>query len=182
MIDNHLLEVQAALRNNGILISFSGWLSQQLIEEYGQAIKMYLEAENRPKNEIYHIFSIFIEQTQNIKNYCLRKSGSPACDRIAQSSIVTIGKNASGSYICSGNLIENEDAAGLIARIESIVKLDKDELRRLYKEKLKLELPDHAGGAGLGFIDMARKATQPLEFSATKVDEHLSFFALKAVV
>lgn len=182
MIGNHLSEVRDMLRNNGILISFSGWLSQQLIVEYGEAVKMYLEAENRSKNEIVHIFSIFIEQTQNIKNYCSNKSASPACDRIAQSSIVTIGKNADGSYICSGNLIENEDVSGLIARIESVVKLDKDGLKQLYKEKLRQSLPDHASGAGLGFIDMARKATLPLEYSATKVDDQLSFFTLKAVV
>lgn len=182
MIDNHLLEVQTLLRNNGILISFSGWLSQQLIEEYGEAIRKYLVAENKPKNEISHIFSIYIEQTQNINNYCATKSVLPVCDRISQSSIVTIGKTEQGTYICSGNLVENDDLNSLIARVESVVKLDKDGLKRAYKEQLKKELPDGANGAGVGLIDMARKATMPLEYSVTKVDELLSFFILKAVV
>lgn len=180
MIDNQLLEVQALLRKNGILISFSGRLSQQLIEEYGEAVKSYLETENRPKNEIFHIFSIFIEQTQNIKNYCTVKSQSEDFERIAQSSVVTIGKDGQGSFICSGNLVHDADLPTLTADIEAIVKLDKDGLKKLYKEKLRQSAPENGGGVGL--IDMARKATVPLQFSVTKMDGNLSFFTLKAVV
>ncbi|MBW5449370.1 hypothetical protein GE107_25415 [Cohnella sp. CFH 77786] len=182
MIDNPLWKLQTILRNDGILITFSGRLSQHLIEEYGEAVKRYLEMENRPKNEITLIFSIFIELTQNIKNYCTCKSSSPAALRISDSSIVTIGKNGQGSYVGSGNLVENEDAEGLVARVEQIVKLDKDGLKQLYKEKLRQERPEGEIGAGIGLIDMARKATLPLDYSVTKIDEQLSFFTLKAVV
>ncbi|MDF2816038.1 MAG: hypothetical protein K0Q81_2238, partial [Paenibacillus sp.] len=41
--------------------------------------------------------------------------------------------------------------------------------------------PDHVG-AGLGLIDMARKATVPLEYSIIAQDDSLSFFTLKAIV
>jgi regulator of sigma D len=68
-MNSTLLDVQNKLRQSGILICFSGRLSQGLIEEYGEAVKKYLETEDRPMNEIFNVFSIFIEQTQNIKNY-----------------------------------------------------------------------------------------------------------------
>lgn len=182
MTDNHLLEVQAILRNNGILITFSGRLSQQLIEEYGEAVKTYLENEDQTKQEIVHTFSIFIEQTQNIKNYCANRTDSPVKDRIAQSSIVTIGKNDKGNFICSGNLVEEADLPQLIARIEEILKLDKDELKKLYKTRLRQSNAEDPSGAGIGLIDMARKASLPLEYSVTPQDGGLSFFTLKAVV
>lgn len=184
MNDNHLLEVQSLLRKNGILITFSGRLSQQLIEEYGEAVKTYLENEHQSTKEIIHTFSIFIEQTQNIKNYCANRRESAAKDRIAQSSVVSIGMNDKGNFICSGNLVENADIPELTARIDAILQLNKDELKKLYKDRLRQGLSDNPAeaGAGVGLIDMARKATLPLEYSVTPQDEGLSFFTLKAVV
>jgi hypothetical protein len=168
------------LRDKGILISFAGRLSQSLIEEYGAAVKSYLENEERPQNEVYHIFSIFIEQTQNIKNYCSLKQESPFGETIAQSCIVTIGKSDNGHFICSGNMVANADLAKLTARIDPLVSLDKAGLKQLYKEKLR-----EASGpesAGLGLIDIARKARGPLIYSITELDANLSFFTLKAIV
>jgi len=182
-MNNQLLEVQHLLHSQGILISFSGRLSQALIVEYGEAVKKYLETDNLPQNEVFNIFSVFIEQTQNINNYCASQSENPHCDRISQSSIVTIGKTEAGNYVCSGNIVENEDIDKLTAYIESIVKLDKQGLKELYKAKLKQDLPPGGTvGAGLGLLEMARKATLPLQYSTVVLDSSLSFFTLKAIV
>lgn len=177
-----LLQVQNTLRQNGIMICFSGRLSQGLIEEYGQAVKTYLETEDRPKNQIFNVFSIFIEQTQNIKNYCAGKKGTDEFDRIVQSAIVTIGKEENGYSISSGNLVANEDIPRLTAAVDLLTGLDKDGLKQLYKEKLREELPPGSSSAGLGLVDIARKSSMPLEYSVTAVEDSLSFFTLKAIV
>jgi hypothetical protein len=183
MINNNpLLEVQSLLSKHGILISFSGKLTQGLIEEYGEAVKTYLELEDRPQNVIFHVFSIFIEQTQNIKNYCNSMKHSALYEQISQSSIVTIGKTEIGSYTFCGNLVAKEHIDPLVARIEQLSAMDKTGLKKLYKEILKMDLPPDAQSAGLGLVDMARKATRPLEYTVTPVNEQLSFFTLKAVV
>lgn len=175
-------ELQSLLQREGILISFSGKLSQGLIEEYGQAVKTYMEVEERPHNEVYNVFSIFIEQTQNIKNYCTRKQDSMHYDRISQSCIVTIGRSEEGYYIWAGNVVERSDLGPIVGRLDEMAGLDKDGLKKLYKDTLKRELPPDAAGAGLGLIDMARKAKRPLEFSVSDIDADLSFITLKAVV
>jgi uncharacterized protein YqgQ len=181
LLGNKLYEVQNVLRENGILISFSGKLSQALIEEYGEAVKKYLETEERPKSEVFNVFSVFIEQTQNIKNYVGSKEGSSSFERIASSSIVTIGKTEDGHFICSGNMVETRDLDKLLEKIDRLARLDKTELKKLYKEVMMSEQPEQ-GGAGLGIIEMARKSSKPLEYSLTKLDESLTFFTLKAVV
>lgn len=175
-------ELQQLLQREGILISFSGKLSQGLIEEYGQAVKTYMEIEERPHDEVYNVFSIFIEQTQNIKNYCTRKRDSERYEQISQSCIVTIGRNEEGYYIWAGNVVEREDLAPIVSRLNEMSGLDKAGLKKLYKESLRRELPEGAGSAGLGLIDMARKANRPLEFSIDELDDGLSFITLKAVV
>lgn len=177
-----LCEVQHFLQSNGILISFSGKLTQGLIEEYGAAVKKYLEQAERPTSEIHNVFSIFIEQTQNIKNYCSSKDNSPHGEQIASSSVVTIGKEELQHVIRSGNLVENADVVLLREALDQIVALDRTELKQLYKAKLREAVDQDALGAGIGLVEMARKAKRPLEYSITPIDEHLSFFTLKAVI
>ncbi|WP_127579386.1 SiaB family protein kinase [Paenibacillus koleovorans] len=177
-----LLELQQMLQSRGILISFSGRLNQRLIVEYGEAVKSYLETENRPQNEVFNIFSLFIEQTQNINNYCAANQEHSHIESIAHSSIVIIGKMDEGSYVCSGNLIDNRDAEKLRAYIEPLCGMDKSDLKALYKTKLKEGVITESSGAGLGLIDMARKSKQALEYSIVKQDDTLSFFTLKAIV
>ena len=181
MIDT-MLQVQGFLREKGIMICFSGKLSQELIEEYGAAVKKYLLAEDRPVDEVYNIFSIFIEQTQNIKNYCGRHELDPDFEEMNASCIVTIGKTEAGSYICSGNLVKREHVRPLAEAIESLRALEPAEIRKLYKAKLREELPEGAEGSGLGLIEMARKATRPLEYTVSDMNDRLSFFTLKAIV
>ncbi|SDD18634.1 hypothetical protein SAMN02799630_02355 [Paenibacillus sp. UNCCL117] len=179
---NSLFEVQRCLQANRILISFSGKLTQGLIEEYGDAVKKYLEQAERPSSEVRDVFSIFIEQTQNIKNYCSSKEHSPFAERLASSSIVTIGHSQEGHFIHCGNLIENGDAASLSAALDKLIGLDKTELRKLYKEKLREAQHPDASGAGIGLIEMSRKVSSPLSYAITPIDREMSFFTLKAVI
>jgi hypothetical protein len=180
--DISLFQIQNVLRENGLLITFSGKFTQVVIEELGEAVKKYLELEQKPQSDIYNLFSVFIEQTQNIKNYCTNKEGKESYNKIANSGIVTIGKTDKGNYVCSGNLVESKDYQKITETIDEINRLDKKGLKQLYKEKLKMDIPLDSIGAGIGLVDMARKSSFPLEYSITKVDDHFVFFSLKAVV
>jgi hypothetical protein len=173
----NLHELQKLLQNHGVLISFSGRFTQEIIEELGDAVKKYMETEAISRNDIYNVFSVFIEQTQNIKNYSAAQIGSADGDKIANSGIIAIGKSEAGYFVSSGNMVTNQDIATLSARLDEIVALDKDALKKLYKEQLRKEMPPGAG-AGLGLIDMARRASRTLSYSIVKLDGHMSFFTL----
>lgn len=182
MVIAKLMELQNTLKRDGILISFSGRFSQGIIEELGEAIKKHMEAEETSKTEIFNVFAVFVEQTHNIKNYAATKAGDQDYEAIANSGIVTIGKDDHGYFVCSGNLIANEDAAALIPRIDALRELDKAELKRLYKEQMKREIPPGSQGAGLGLIDIARKASQPIQYAVLRIDDTHSFFTLNVIV
>jgi len=181
-VGNKLIELQKTLKEKGILISFSGRFSQGIIEELGDAIKKHMETEDLPRNDIYNVFAIFVEQTQNIKNYTAKKLDTIHYDSIVNSGIVTIGKKEEGYFISSGNLIENKDVEALAERINRISALDKSELKNLYKEQMKRELEQGSMGAGVGLIDIARKASNPVSYSINKVDDLLSFFTITVIV
>lgn len=179
--DKMLMNLQDTLSSSGILISFSGRFSQGIIEELGEAIMKHMEAEDRPRNDIYNVFAIFVETTHNIKKYASSKLGGEFYNQIFNSGIVTIGNSEEGYFICSGNLIEKDDAEKLADRLDSLIPLDKDQLKKRYKEQMKKDLPPDSTGAGLGLIDIARKASKPMKYSIRSVQD-LSFFTLTVMV
>lgn len=176
------MELQSILRDSSILISFSGWFSQGIIEELGEAIKKHMEAEKTTKSNIGKVFAIFIEQSQNIRNYTITKEQSCDYNRIANSGIVTIGKVNTEYFICSGNLIEIKDTVRLKEKLELLKNLNNDELKKLYKNEIRKEYQEGSLGAGIGLIDIARKSSKAIEYSLKPIDDKFCFFQLSVVV
>jgi len=97
--------------------------------------------------------------------------------------IFMIGKHQESYIITSGNPIKDVHIDSLKTKLDQINSLDKDGLKSLYKEIIKSGsgLTDK-GGAGLGFVDMARKSGQKLEYEFESLGEGRSFFSLKTTV
>ena len=177
-----LTDIQKLLRNTNVLTCFSGKFSQGLIEELGEAVKKHLEGHEISKNNIFAVFSIFIEQTQNIKNYMATKQDSEQYNYLASSSIVCIGKDMDEYFVWSGNLVENKDIGPLENKLKLVSTSNKDELKRLYKEQLKKEYDPEKSGAGIGLIDISRKASKPIEYSFEEIDENYSYYEIKVII
>ena len=96
-----------------------------------------------------------------------------------------IGRRDESRYVVSaGNLVKAEDGHNLVARIQQLAALDKAALKAEYKAQLhKPRTPGVASGAGLGLIDIARRAGAPLEASLTPAaGEGRAFFSLSVVI
>lgn len=180
-IDLHKLK--KLLMDYNVIVSFNGIFSQNLIEELGLAIKNYLQLENKSKTEVHSVFAIFVEQTQNVKNYVSKYSD--ADNFIFNSGIVIIGKDANNFIVSSGNLIKNEDIPDLKNSLTELNTLDKDELRKRYKIIMKSDWDATAkenSKAGLGLIDMKRKSSKKFDFCFSEITKELSFFTLKVTI
>lgn len=178
---NRIQQLREKFEEQGTIMSFSGAFSQGIIEEVGEAIKIYVNHQEE-KDQIPKIFSVFIEMTQNIKNYSNSKKESiDTYTAINSSSVILIGKNQSNYYISSVNLVENKDVEKLVEKIEAIINLDKNELKAKYKEVLR-NAPESDSGAGLGFIDMARKSSEKINYKIEHKDNKFSYFYLEVKV
>ncbi len=176
-----------ALKNNfsreGILMAFNGAFNHSLIEELGNAAKTYLESEQITPQIIIDVFAVYIEQTQNVRNY----TAARGLRELAKDSAVVIIGYAEGEYtVCSGNYILTEDIPALRRHLDEISELDQAGLRKLYKQQLRKAAPPDATGAGVGLIDMARRATKPMEYrfdsESNGEDERFGFFTLEVKV
>lgn len=181
-VDNKLTDIQDLLNEYKIIICFSGQFSQGIIEELGEAVKKYMEFEDKPKNNIHNVFSIFIEQSQNIKKYSAKKIGLKSYDMISTSAIICIGKTEDGYFIRSGNLMEKGDITNLKKSLDNVIGKSKEDLKAMYKEQLKKELSLDASGAGMGFIDIARKSNGSIQYSIKDVNDNYSFYEIMVIV
>lgn len=177
----NLYQLRESYNREGVLICFAGPFSHSIIEELGNAVKRYLEAEQLTKASLMDVFSIFIEQTQNVRNYARQKAGQGNAEQDFSSGIVVIGKCDDKYAICAGNIVERADIQVAIDKLERLRGLDRAGLKAAYKEQLRQEQRPDQGG-GLGLIDMARKASEPLEYALRPIDERYCFFSLKATV
>ncbi|HHC24848.1 MAG TPA: hypothetical protein ENK58_05450 [Desulfobacterales bacterium] len=60
--------------------------------------------------------------------------------------------------------------------------MSQDELRKYYKEQRRKKPDARSKGAGLGFIEVARKAGRPIAFDFRKADGDFYFFSIKTVI
>jgi hypothetical protein len=176
-----LHSLRERLGEAGALITFSGSFSHSLIEELGLAVRKYLQTDHVERSAMMDVFSVYVEASQNVRNYTSLK-GKDGEFGIGQSSIVVIAKRDTHYEVNAGNMIEKADIAPLREQLERLRKADKPTLKAMYKEQLRKERPAQAHGAGLGLIDMARRSSAPLEFEFADIDEEYSFFTLRVIV
>lgn len=74
------------------------------------------------------------------------------------------------NYISSINLIDMERASMLREKLKHLNNLEKDKLKALYFEILENRQFSEKGGAGLGLIEIARKAGQPIDYEIEDIN------------
>jgi hypothetical protein len=177
----NLYDLRESFTRDEILICFSGPFSHSIIEELGNATKRYLEEAQLTRASLMDVFSIFIEQTQNVRNYAEMKAAEGNLALDFNSGIVVIARSGDRYVVSSGNIVERADVRNATEKLDRLGKLDRPGLKAAYKEQLRRDQEPGKGG-GLGLIDMSRKATEPLEYSIREIDERYCFFSLKATV
>ncbi len=163
-----------------VLICFNGPFSHSIIEEIGIAVKRYLLEETASRSAVSDVFAVFVELAQNVQSYTA-KLKERKDEAGLDAGTLAIGRRGDNYAVSAGNMMDQADVAGLSARLEALKNMDKPMLKALYKERLHgPRLPD--GGAGLGLIDVARRASQPLSWSFREIDDRYRFFSLSVTV
>jgi hypothetical protein len=171
------------LKQDGIIFCFSGPTSQSVVEGIGEALRHKMELDETSMTVSHRVFSIFVEQMQNVVNYSAEKApNAPEEQRDLRNGMVVVGKQGERFYVISGNYISRDDAARMAATLDQLRSMDKEELKTFYKEQRRREPKIGSKGAGLGLIETARKASEPLGYQLAQVDDRYAFFSINAVI
>lgn len=165
-----------------ILLCFNGPFSQPLIEEIGHALKRHLHSDARPDMVALDVFAVYIELTQNIKKYAAARGYN---DQDSAGTVIIARYDDGRHVISAGNIVEREDGEWLASHISTLAGMDRVQLKAAYKAQLRQshDATDLATGAGLGLIDMARKAAEPISYALQPLSRDTRlFFSLRVVI
>ena len=170
---------QMMLKNNIILV-YEGEFTQEITKSVLAMAERNMESIGEDSGIKRKVFNVMVECLQNI----VKHGEEYISDEInINTAIFMIGKIKNSYIITSGNPIKNDEVDDLRDKLDEINSLDKDGLKILYKEIIRGESGlTKKGGAGLGFVDMARKSGQKLEYGFEPLGKDLSFFSLKMTV
>lgn len=172
-----------SLDEKGIMVSFSGFVSEGILFALGEALKQKMTLDDTDMNTAKKVFSVFVEQVQNVIRYSSDRIEGNAGRKVELGSgTITVGHEGEKFFIVCCNTVESRDVAMLKERLEILKKLDKDGLKAYYKEKLREEPETQSKGATIGLIEIARRASEPIEFDFESIDHESSFFCLKAYI
>ncbi|PIJ49066.1 hypothetical protein BL250_16230 [Erwinia sp. OLTSP20] len=166
-----------------IALHYTGFFSQHNITAMGEVIRCYLENNEASFTTRRKLFSTFIEMVQNILRYSSDTRALLKQDDEMRFGSVSFGVHA-GKYVFeSANLVAAQEMARLRHSLESIRRMSAEEIKQTYKASLRAETPVWSKGANMGFLTLARDASEPLQFAIHPVESSdLSAFYLKAVI
>jgi hypothetical protein len=121
------------------------------------------------------LFNIMIEGLQNIAKHQLE------IDHYHHPFLI-IAHDPANYHVLTGNFIANGKIDIVKTKIDKINSLSKDELKEYYKEARLNSVISSVGGAGLGFIDMARKSGNKLNYNFYEMNKEHSLFILQNTI
>lgn len=167
------------LKKNIILV-YEGEFTQEITKSVLAMAERNMDSFGEEASVKRKVFNVMMECLQNIVRHA--ENFEDALER-KNNAIFMIGKHDKEYFVTSGNAIQNPDVGDMLNKLERINSLDKKGLKELYRRIIKRDggLTER-GGAGLGFVDMARKSGRKLIFDFEPIDEELTFFSFKATI
>lgn len=170
----HVYDVYRTMCDNDLSIIYEGHFDQEITKAVLAMVEKNFSNNDLDELTKKRIFNIMVEVLQNI---CKHQSSTET-----NTAIFMVGKQKNDFAILSGNELQNIKREQLISLLDNINAHDKDGLKSLYKEAKLRSVISEVGGAGLGFIDIARKSGNKLSYCIKKIDEEKSFFIFKSVI
>jgi hypothetical protein len=165
-----------------IHVIYSGPMWEEGIKGFAELVKVNLANDNIPGNMAKTIFSVFVEQVTNVMMYSAEKGQYIRPDKVlANVSLGTLmlGQKENRFFVQTRNAVNNKNIEGMKGKIDHLNTLDKKELRQYHRERLRNENDNpESKGAGLGLIEIARRATAPIGYRFEPYDDELSYFTM----
>jgi len=156
-----------------ILLSYKGRYQFETIEELIKQAKDAInlsELKNAVKKKI---INVLIECLENIHKYAIIDNDN--AEILPQIFLI---KKQNNFIITTKNLIANNQTELLSKQINLVNSLDKEGLKKMYEEIIDNGNISDKGGAGLGFIDMAVKSGNKIDYKFTEYNDETTFFEL----
>lgn len=159
---------------------YEGEVNQSITKAFTSLAERNMNGSNEPTTMKRRVYHVMVECLQNICKHA--DNAETGESERPGSGIFIVGQEGDSYTITTGNVMSKDRIPGLIDLLNKVNEMDRDELKALYKEQMRSARLSDKGGAGLGFIDIAKKTGNDLEYRFEEVNEITSFFMLKTKV
>jgi hypothetical protein len=173
------------LEDNNIRMVYSGPIWANGIDGMAEMLSKRMEFDEMPLSASRSVFSIFVEQINNMMMYSAEKEEKHTHEGATlevSKGIFIMGVQDDCYFVESGNKVTDKSAEILKNRLDYINTLDKKQLRQYYKEQMYADENSESRGAGIGLIEIARRASGPIEYDFEPCGEGLQYFTMFATV
>jgi len=115
-------DFQERLSSRGLMFSFTGYVSEGILFALGEALKQKIAVDVKDQNVTKKVFSVFVEQVQNIIRYSAdRVTSAPGEAPVELSSgVIAVGQESAKFFVVCGNVVSTDDTTRLRQRLEHL--------------------------------------------------------------
>lgn len=170
------------MEDEDIILSFKGVFTAELLTSILNILESKMIESEIPVKKKKRVYNILVECFQNLYHHIELITSSDNEELAQKTALVMVKQQGEIFVVRTGNYIDSRLIDELKNRLDEVNSLDEDGLRDLYRAKLGNEERSDKGTAGLGFIDIARKSKNKLEYAFIDVNEKMSFFCLNVLI
>ena len=161
------------------ILSYQGPLSFSTIDRLLSEFKLAAEDHDISFKIYKKMISVMIEALENVTKYsdqllCNGDRSSVFCPSCK------ISRNDSLIEMETTNPVKKQEVLSLRTRIDKINSQDSNALKELYKSTITNGEFSATGGAGLGFIEMAKTTGNKLEYAFENLSKEYSLYTFRA--
>lgn len=156
-----------------IVVSHFGEFSQDLVNSISNGVEETMFEAGDKKGTIKRMFSILVEGLQNVRIHGEKDENGD------QISFLIIAQDPDEYLVTIANLVKNSVVENVIGRIDELNTMDEAEVKAYYMDTLTNGIMSKKGGAGLGFITMAMKSKNKLNYIPEQVSDEYTCFAIE---
>lgn len=162
---------------SNVVLDFKGKVTFSTISNLLPELKEKVDALGEKVNTYKRLLTITIEVLENCYRYIDSQllltpyqENNPA--------FIKIIKKAECFNIEAGNTVLKEDVEIITSKLDKVNSLDEVGLRDLYKKTIANGQFSAVGGAGLGFIEIAKACGDKISYNFKKVENDIYFYTL----
>ncbi len=163
------------MQANEINLVYEGVVTQEITKTFTALTEKNMKKNEEPGQVQRKVFNVMVECLQNISKHADPMADDEGDERRG---IVLVSHGDECYNVITGNVVRREKKEGLESTLSRINSLDKEGLSALYKQQIIGGSISDRGGAGLGFIDIAKKSGNKIDYQFKDLNDEFCFFII----
>jgi hypothetical protein len=167
------------MKQHHVIMIYEGEFSQEITKSVLSMTENSFNTEKVDESVKKKVYNIMMESLQNICKHEFKGTENKIPNSESQ---FMISSTENQYHILTGNAIEKSIIEIIKQKIDQVNSLDADGLKQLYKEARLNSTISAVGGAGLGFIDIARKSGNKISYHFKPLTDNIYYFTQMVTV